>query len=128
MSHSHLLVAKHDTIITQGRLYLEELQKKDLTSCLKNDKVRQTDDRSINQSISRPIDMHPYTSKSPRQQFLDFFFSQVRRNDTGLHPTYPFVSPCGREMNYILPADMPIGAFGTHFLTPIHKALLLNLY
>mmetsp|Transcript_8121 Transcript_8121/g.23164 ORF Transcript_8121/g.23164 Transcript_8121/m.23164 type:complete len:209 (-) Transcript_8121:88-714(-) len=28
-------------------------------------------------------------------------------NDTGLHPGYPFCSPCGKEMNFILPADHP---------------------
>ncbi|EKU22542.1 hypothetical protein NGA_0443110, partial [Nannochloropsis gaditana CCMP526] len=66
------------TVDLQGRLYLEESPVKNMTSCLKDDK------------------------------FLNFFFRQIRRNDTGLHPSYPFVSPCGKEMNYLLPADMPV--------------------
>jgi hypothetical protein len=35
------------------------------------------------------------------EQFLDFFFSRLRTNPGPHHPDYPFVSPCGREMNYI---------------------------
>lgn len=27
---------------------------------------------------------------------------------TGLHEDYPFISPCGKELNFIKPADMPI--------------------
>lgn len=39
---------------------------------------------------------------------MDFFFKQVRKNETGLHEDYPFISPCGKELNFIKPADMPI--------------------
>ena len=49
---------------------------------------------------------HPPTH--PLLQFLNFFFKQVRRNTTGLYSEYPFISPCGKEMNFILPADMPL--------------------
>lgn len=62
----------------QGRLFLED-----------------TDPKNIATSL-----------KSPR--FLEFFFKQVRPNDTGLHEEYSHVSPCGREMNFIRSADLPI--------------------
>jgi hypothetical protein len=58
-----------------GRLFIEDVVPKNITSCLKSDK------------------------------FLDFFFSRLRPNDTGLHLDYPLCSPCGREMNFIKPAD-----------------------
>jgi len=33
----------------------------------------------------------------------------VRPNDTGFHEEdYPFYSPCGKEKNFIIPADQPI--------------------
>ena len=33
--------------------------------------------------------------------FLEFFFARLRVNDTGLNGDYAYVSPCGREMNYV---------------------------
>jgi hypothetical protein len=62
-----------------GHLFIEDVLPKNITSCLKNNK------------------------------FLDFFFSQIKPNDTGMHLDYPFVSPCGKEMNFIKTAD-PYGA------------------
>jgi len=42
-------------------------------------------------------------------RFLDLFFSRLRPNDTGrLADRYPFVSPCGREMNYVAVEDVPV--------------------
>jgi hypothetical protein len=41
-------------------------------------------------------------------KFLDFFFSRLGPNETGLHAEYPFVSPCGNEMNYVQCADLPV--------------------
>jgi hypothetical protein len=40
--------------------------------------------------------------------FVDFFFRQLRPNDTARHPDHPFVSPCGREMNFVRAADRVI--------------------
>jgi hypothetical protein len=41
--------------------------------------------------------------------FLDFFFRRLRVNDTGQHmAAYPYLSPCGRELNYVAPQDTPI--------------------
>lgn len=34
-------------------------------------------------------------------RFLDFFFTHLKPNPGTLHSEYAFVSPCGREMNYI---------------------------
>lgn len=41
------------------------------------------------------------------KKFLNFFFKRVTKNDTGSHTDYPFISPCGKEMNYIKVADTP---------------------
>ncbi|MEE6515708.1 hypothetical protein FKM82_024695 [Ascaphus truei] len=42
------------------------------------------------------------------KQFLVFFFKQVRRNETGRYEDFPYVSPCGRERNFIRCDDRPI--------------------
>lgn len=42
------------------------------------------------------------------EKFLNFFFSRLKINDTGDHPDYDFVSPCGDEMNFTKAADTPI--------------------
>lgn len=42
------------------------------------------------------------------EKFLNFFFKRLKKNDTGIHEDYPFVSPCGNEMNYIRCEDTPI--------------------
>ncbi|MCE9597804.1 MAG: DUF4505 family protein [Spirochaetia bacterium] len=33
--------------------------------------------------------------------FLDFFYTRLKPNDTGLHPEFPFLSPCGGELNFV---------------------------
>jgi hypothetical protein len=40
--------------------------------------------------------------------FLQMFFRQLRPNTTGRHREYPYVSPCGNELNYVRAADTPI--------------------
>ncbi|GMI11638.1 hypothetical protein TrLO_g12269 [Triparma laevis f. longispina] len=62
----------------QGRLFLEETSPKNIATSLKSDK------------------------------FLNFFFKQLRWNNTGEFNSYPFFSPCGPEKNYIRPACLPI--------------------
>lgn len=43
------------------------------------------------------------------KKFLDFFFKRLKVNNTGrYHDYFPYVSPCGREMNYIRCDDLPI--------------------
>lgn len=40
------------------------------------------------------------------KRFLTFFYKQMRKNSTGLHEdTYPYVSLCGKELNFVLPLD-----------------------
>lgn len=40
---------------------------------------------------------------------LHFFFKRLRRNDTGLFADqFPFVSPCGKELNFVACADRPV--------------------
>ena len=48
-------------------------------------------------------------------RFLDAFFRRLKRNETGRHPSHPFLSPCGREWNFVRADDRPI-VF--HTLTP----------
>ncbi|RHX90600.1 DUF4505 domain-containing protein [Leptospira stimsonii] len=35
--------------------------------------------------------------------FLDFFISRIRKNETGVHPEYPYLSLCAGEWNFIQP-------------------------
>lgn len=71
----------------QGRLFLEETLPKNIATSLKDEK------------------------------FLDFFFTKLRRirdkeksilDEVGAADDYPFVSPCGVELNFVRPADTPI--------------------
>ena len=62
-----------------GRLFLEETMPKNIATSLKSDK------------------------------FLDFFWRQMRRNDTKrFYDEYPYYSPCGKEHNYVRPADVGV--------------------
>ena len=63
----------------QGMLYLDDARIKNFTSCFKE------------------------------KQFLKFFFSRLKVNDTGrYYPDFPFLSPCGRERNFIRCDDLPV--------------------
>lgn len=44
--------------------------------------------------------------KSPK--FLTFFTQQLRKNDGKYAAAYPWVSPCGKEMNYVSAALTPV--------------------
>lgn len=35
------------------------------------------------------------------RRFLNFFFRNLRNNDISKHKDYPFISPCGNEMNFV---------------------------
>ncbi|KAF9351676.1 hypothetical protein BGX34_000421 [Mortierella sp. NVP85] len=65
-----------------GRVFLQDTTPKDLTSCYKD----------------------------PR--FLDFFISRIKPNSTGLFPEYSWISPCGKELNFVEAADTPITFHG----------------
>ncbi|XP_022659952.1 UPF0598 protein CG30010-like [Varroa destructor] len=78
----------------QGMLFLDDARMKNFTSCFKEHK------------------------------FLHFFFTRVQLNKTGFYQDeFPYVSPCGVEMNYIRCDDVPI--VFTHLL-PEHNLLLHN--
>lgn len=62
----------------QGMLFLDDSRMKNFTSCFKEKK------------------------------FLEFFFRRLRPNETGKNEAeFPFVSPCGREMNFVRCDDLP---------------------
>ncbi len=42
------------------------------------------------------------------KNFLNFFFRQIQYNKTGYFENYPYISPCGKEMNFIACPDTPI--------------------
>uniref|UniRef100_A0A6G5ACC2 Uncharacterized protein n=1 Tax=Rhipicephalus microplus TaxID=6941 RepID=A0A6G5ACC2_RHIMP len=43
-----------------------------------------------------------------RKKFLEFFFRRLQYNDTGKYTAeFPFISPCGREMNFVRCDDLP---------------------
>uniref|UniRef100_A0A8D8LUA6 UPF0598 protein C8orf82 homolog n=1 Tax=Cacopsylla melanoneura TaxID=428564 RepID=A0A8D8LUA6_9HEMI len=53
--------------------------------------------------------MKNFTSCFKEKKFLVFFFQRLRKNETGRYEDdFPFVSPCGRERNYIRCDDVPI--------------------
>ncbi|KAH7980901.1 hypothetical protein HPB49_020016 [Dermacentor silvarum] len=56
--------------------------------------------------LSRP-DTTTETGKV-QKKFLEFFFRRLRHNDTGKYEAeFPFISPCGREMNFVHCDDVP---------------------
>lgn len=42
------------------------------------------------------------------KKFLDFFFTHLEKNRTGKYPEYPYISPCGKEMNFVQTEHYPI--------------------
>lgn len=62
----------------QGQLFLDDAKIKNFTSCFKE------------------------------KNFLEFFYKRLRVNSTRRYPEFPYLSPCGRERNYIRCDDRPI--------------------
>lgn len=62
-------------IDNRGRLFLEQTTPKNIATCLKDKK------------------------------FLDFFFVNYRKNTTGYYSDIPYVSLCGKEINFVTPMD-----------------------
>ncbi|XP_055838807.1 UPF0598 protein CG30010 [Episyrphus balteatus] len=53
--------------------------------------------------------MKNFTSCFKEKKFLKFFFNQIKLNETDRYrQEFPFISPCGREKNYIRCDDLPI--------------------
>lgn len=67
------------TVDLLGRLFSAETRARNLATCVKDNKA------------------------------LDFFFKQLRPNATGLlEREYPWISPCGAELNFVAADDTPI--------------------
>ncbi|KAI8597790.1 hypothetical protein EDD21DRAFT_384514 [Dissophora ornata] len=49
-----------------------------------------------------------FTSCYKDPKFLDFFITRVKPNTTSLFPEYAWLSPCGKEFNFVEAADTPI--------------------
>ncbi|XP_078541648.1 UPF0598 protein C8orf82 homolog [Lissotriton helveticus] len=63
----------------QGQLFLDDAKVKNFITCFKE------------------------------KQFLVFFFKQVKKNQSGRYEQeFPYISPCGRERNFIRCDDLPI--------------------
>ncbi len=56
-----------------------------------------------------------FMSSLKDRTFLDFFFRRVTRNTTGRHNSFPFVSLCGREMNFVR-TDPATAVFATPYV------------
>eukprot|EP00049_Salpingoeca_infusionum_P012329 m.224930 g.224930 ORF g.224930 m.224930 type:complete len:316 (-) comp15155_c0_seq4:2620-3567(-) len=51
-----------------------------------------------------------FTSCFKDREFLDFFFNRLRKNDAERHEElFPWISRCGRELNFLRCDDTPIG-------------------
>lgn len=67
------------TVDLLGRLFNAEARARSVATCLRGDRL------------------------------LDFFFQQLRPNTTGLHErAFPWLSPCGKELNFVAADDTPI--------------------
>lgn len=62
----------------QGQLFLDDARIKNFTSCFKE------------------------------KDFLVFFFKRLKINETDRYKDFPFLSPCGRERNFVRCDDKPI--------------------
>ncbi|KAH1001788.1 hypothetical protein HUJ04_005756 [Dendroctonus ponderosae] len=87
----------------QGMLFLDDSRMKNFTSCFKEKK------------------------------FLRFFFNQLRQNNTGRYPEFPYLSICGKERNFVRCDDFPIvfthvvEKSSEHFLAHNHANDLLTV-
>lgn len=53
--------------------------------------------------------MKNFTSCFKDKPFLKFFFDRLKRNESNRYAdTFPFISICGRERNFIRCDDLPI--------------------
>ena len=86
----------------QGQLFLDDARLKNFITCFKGEFVYCL--------LMRSRDL------SPEKKFLAFFFKRLKCNVSGRYEeAFPYVSPCGREMNYVHCDDLPV--VFTHLLT-----------
>lgn len=85
-------------IDSRGQLFLEENKHRNYATCLKDKK------------------------------FLDFFYRQLRLNHTDLYKEKPFISPCGKELNYITVDDQIAPLVFTDLVQHNNDPLITNEY
>lgn len=52
-------------------------------------------------SVDRKGALYHDSTELTDEKFLKFFFSRLKRNSSENNQNYPYVSPCGKEMNYL---------------------------
>lgn len=115
-------------IDSNGRLYIEDVMPKNIATSLKSPKFLEYVAASVAahrrlrgpQGRTRPATAllcnlfpqfrgcYAIVTAAAHASARSFFFRQLRPNNTGMHEEYPYVSPCGKEMNFIRCADRPI--------------------
>lgn len=67
-----------------------------------------------------------FTSCFKEKQFLKFLTARIKKNDLDppRYPEFPFISPCGKEMNFIQCEDRPI--VFTELIRKIEGGFLLS--
>lgn len=83
---------------TRGRLYLSDVYPKNMTTSLKDKK------------------------------FLDFFYKNMRINNTGISPETRYVSICANEYNFIFPDDNKSALVFTDFINKNTNAIDQNYF
>ena len=71
-------------------------------------------------------DSYSISNLFPDTKFLEFFFKRLRYNKSESYPEFPYVSLCGREMNYVRCDDLPI--VFTHFVSSDNSYALLLFF
>jgi hypothetical protein len=60
-------------------------------------------------NITDFCDLQEFLKIISELKFLNFFFERLRINDTGSYQNeFPYLSPCGRERNFVRCDDLPI--------------------
>lgn len=47
-----------------------------------------------------------YATSLRNKIFLNFFYKQLRADNNHIHPEFPYVSPCGKELNFVRCEDI----------------------
>jgi hypothetical protein len=61
--------------------------------------------------------MKNFTSCFKDKKFLQFFFKRIKFNESDRYKDFPYISICGRELNYIRCDDVPL--VFTHILSNV---------
>ncbi|MCR9141174.1 MAG: DUF4505 family protein [bacterium] len=64
--------------------------------------------RSYFYNVDASGDLYHDGTRLQDRAFLDFFFRRLRANTTGTEAAFPWISPCGPEMNFVRAVGTPI--------------------